>query len=135
MVALKVKKSSKPTPPPTTSPSAVPSPTQPPTDQPTYLYIGKYTLSKNKQTGCAIVITTQSGKPFTGSKYAGLAVGTPLIKYPKHFKTTVVDQGPVSVKLTKLSSKGGSGKATLLLKNGGTFDTATVTLTSRFAEP
>ena len=130
---VKVKKSSKPQ--PSASPSSEPSPTAPPTNQPVYLYLGQYTLAKAKQSGCAFLFATQNGKPFTGSKYGGLAFGSPTIKYPKHFKTTVLDQGPVQVKLSKLGANGGSGTATLLTKSGGTFDTAKIVLTYRIAQP
>jgi len=132
--AFRVKKS-KPTPipssSPTTGPSTIPSPTPIPTNRPAYIYEGEYTLAKAKQTGCAFVFTTQSGKPFTGSKYNALAFGDPLIKYPPHYKTKVVAHGAVSIKIAKLSANGGKGTATLLLGNGNTFDTAKVTLTYR----
>ena len=131
--SLKIKKSKKPTPAPSGSPVA--SPTPPPMDQPVYLYTGQYHLAKSKQTGCAYVITTQSGKPFTGSKYSGLAFGEPMIKFPKYYKEKIVAMGPVSVKLGKLSASGGKGTATLKLTNGTTFDTATVNLTYRIASP
>jgi hypothetical protein len=138
-VAIKIKKATKPTPPPTTppsgSPSTAPSPTPPPMDQPVYLYLGEYTLAKNKQTGCAYLFTTQNGKPFTGSKFSGLAFGSPSIAYPKYWKEKVIASGPVSVKLSKLSATGGNGKATLKMQNGTTYDTATVHLTYRLSEP
>lgn len=127
-VALKIKKATKPTPPPSTAPSPTP-----PMDQPEYFYFGQYTLAKAKQTGCAFLITTQSGKPFTGSKFNGLAFGSPLIKYPKYWKSKVIASGPVTVKLSKLSATGGHGTATLKLQNGTTYDTATVNLTYRIA--
>lgn len=126
---LKIKKSTKPVP----SPSS--SPTSPPMDQPEYFYFGEYTLAKAKQTGCAFLITTQSGKPFTGSKFSGLAFGAPSIAYPKYYKEKVIASGPVTVKLSKLSATGGNGTATLKLQNGTTYDTATVKLTYRLAPP
>lgn len=125
--AIKIKKSTKPIPSPSTSPSP------PPMDQPEYFYFGEYTLAKAKQTGCAYLITTQSGKPFTGSKFNGIAFGAPSIAYPKYYKEKVIASGPVTVKLSKLSATGGNGKATLKLQNGTTYDTATVHLTYRLA--
>ncbi|HZZ01271.1 MAG TPA: hypothetical protein VFE36_17050 [Candidatus Baltobacteraceae bacterium] len=138
-VAFRIKKATKPTPPPTTSPSGSPStppsPTPPPQDKPVYFYLGQYTLAKSKQTGCAFVFATQSGKPFTGSKYGALAFGEPLIAFPKYYKEKVVAHGPVTVTISKLSATGGKGSATLKLGNGSTFDTATVNLTYRISEP
>jgi hypothetical protein len=139
-VEVKYKKASKPTPPPPTNPpsgkpSTAPSPTAPPMDKPTYLYLGEYTLAKNKKTGCAFLFTTQNGKPFTGSKFGGLAFGDPLIALPKYYKEKVLASGPVSVKLSKLSASGGNGSAKLTLQNGSAYDTATIKLTYRLAEP
>ncbi|HKE35798.1 MAG TPA: hypothetical protein VKB39_00100 [Candidatus Baltobacteraceae bacterium] len=133
--AIKIKKSTKPTPVPSGSPSPGSSPTPPPHDQPTYLYFGEYTLAKTKQTGCAYLFATQSGKPFTGSKYSGLAFGSPTIKYPKYYKQKVLATGPVILKYVSLSSSGGKGTATLKLNNGSTYDTAAVTFTYRLASP
>jgi hypothetical protein len=128
---FKIKKSTKPVP----SPSTGPSPTPPPFDQPVYFYIGKYTLAKAKQTGCAFLFTTQSGKPFTGSKFAGLAFGEPQIAYPKYYKEKIIAMGPLAENLGKLSASGGKGSAKLKLKSGTLFDTAAVTFTTRIASP
>jgi hypothetical protein len=130
---LKIKKSTKPTPPPKTPPPATPSP--PPMTKPTYFYYGQYTLAKAKQAGCVLLFTTQSGKPFAGSKFSGLIVGSPKIAYPTYYKEKLVAKGPVSIKISKLSASGGIGSATLKLQNGSTFDTAKITLTYRFAAP
>lgn len=132
---IKIKKATKPTPQPSTGPSSVPSPTAVPTSQPVYFYFGEYSLVKKKQTGCAFLFATQNGKPFTGSKTGALAVGIPQIKYPKYYKETIVAEGPLSLKISKLSANGGNGVGILKLSNGSTFDTAHVTLTYRLAPP
>lgn len=131
-LSIKIKKATKPTPPPVSPP---PSPTPPPMNKPTYLYLGEYTLAKSKIIGCAYLFATQNGKPFAGSKFSGLAFGSPLITYPKYWKEKVVAHGPLTVKISKLSASGGKGTATLTLQNGTTYDTATIKFTSRLSEP
>lgn len=132
---IKVKRAAAPTPSPSGSPSTAPSPTAPPTNQPLYLYFGQYTLAKTKQSGCLFLFATQSGKPFTGSKTGAFTDGAPRVKLPKYYKERLIAHGPVNVAIGHLSATGGSGKATLLLTGGGTFDTANLKLTSRLAEP
>lgn len=123
-----VKAGKKPTPGPSTSPTTGPSSTPSPTS-PEYIYLGTYTTAKSGH-GCAILLGTVSHKNFPGTKYNAVGIGSPNVgaKYPV-FK--IISMGPLALTITKLSATGGKGTATLQNSGGGSFDTGTVTLTSR----
>jgi hypothetical protein len=116
---------------PKPAPSSVPSAKPGPRD---YFYIGTYVLKKSKQTGCAVLLATQNGKPFKGSKQNAFGVGAPLVK-AKTLKITPLESGNLSMTITGLSASGGRGSATLTTSTGAAYDTATITLTGRYTSP
>jgi predicted lipoprotein with Yx(FWY)xxD motif len=122
--------------------SATPSPTPKPTPTPTppppyyvYLYSGTYTtnistISPTATLGCALLITTQSGKPIPKTTYNGTAVGAPSFNH--YYHTSTVLTGPISpLTVHNLSSTGGTGSGTLLTSLGAKLGTVSITLTTR----
>jgi hypothetical protein len=89
---------------------------------------------KNKQDGCAILIATVNGKPFEGMHANASTLGAPNL-VPGSYKQTVADEGFVSSLVIKdLSSKGGSGSATLMTSGDKPYTTGSITLTKRIKE-
>lgn len=118
----------KPTPTPSPSPTA--SPTSTPKTMSYYFYYGQFVM-KNKQTGCAFLTGTKSGKPFKGTHYNSLTNGFPRLK-PGHYKASIAEQGAVkSITISHLSSKGGSGSVTLVTSAGKPYTSGTVKFNGR----
>jgi hypothetical protein len=124
----KVKPTPTPTPSPTPSPS--PSPTATPKPVSYYFYVGAFAM-KNKQIGCAYLITTVNGKPISGEHFNGEADGFPNLKSGSNH-VTVAQEGKISsLVISHLSAKGGSGSATLIDSNKKPYTTGSITLTGR----
>lgn len=110
--------------------SPTPSPKPP---VPEYVYYGTYKLDKHRQTGCAFLFVTQSGKAFPGLVDNALTSGAPIAKVNLHVEV-LTQQGPLSVRLDKLSATGGEGSMTLT-QGGAPFDTGTIDLVGRASLP
>lgn len=117
-----------PSPTPSTLPSAKPGP-------PDYLYTGSYTLKKSRQTGCAVLLTTQNGKSFKGSKENAFAVGSPVVKAKAWKIESTGLTGGLTLTVANLSASGGRGSAKLTTSTGAPYDTATIALTARLSSP
>ena len=117
---------------PTPTPGVTPTPIR---GTPVWIYYGKYTLKKKKETGCAFLEATKSGKPFKGSKGNAVSLGT-VITNAKHLKVKITTtEGPVTITFTGVSATGGKGSAKLITPTGGAYDTATITLVGRILLP
>jgi len=121
-----VKATPGPTPKPSTVPSAKPGP-------PDYIYTGTYALKNSKQTGCAVLMTTENGKPFAGTTQNAFAVGAPVVKAKAYNLVSTGVTGNLVLTIASLSASGGRGSAKLTTMTGTLYDTATITLTARFA--
>jgi len=120
----------KPSPTPSPSPSPSTSPTTSPKPVSYYFYVGTFAM-KNKQIGCAYLITTVNGKPISGEHFNGEADGFPNLKSGSNH-VTVSQEGEVSsLVISHLSAKGGSGSATLIDSNKKPYTTGSITLTGR----
>jgi hypothetical protein len=105
-----------------------PTPTPKPVD--VYYYTGTYTTHKSKETGCAVLIVTKSGKPL--SKGAGNGLGINTVQYAdKYVNTALSLSGVLSETVSSLSASGGHGSATLKTTKNKQYDTLTITLTKR----
>jgi hypothetical protein len=127
---VKYTKGTKPT--PTPSPGTTATPTTGPTPKPVdvYYYTGTYTTHKSKETGCAVLIVTKSGKPL--SKGAGNGLGINTVQYAdKYVNTALSLSGVLSETVSSLSASGGHGSATLKTTKNKQYDTLTITLTKR----
>lgn len=111
-----------------TRPTASPSP-----PAPEYAYYGTYKLDKHKQAGCAFLFVTQSGQPFPGLTENALTSGAPIVKVHFHVKV-LTQQGPLSVRFTKITASGGKGSMTLT-QGGVAYDTGTIDLVGRASVP
>jgi hypothetical protein len=113
-----------------------PGPTPKPGKIPAWLYYGSYTLQTSKQTGCALFITTKSGKPWIiekSGKYNAESGGIPVI-HSKHWHIVITSTyGLLTASITLSSSTSGSGTATLTSAMGAPYDMATITLVGRTA--
>ncbi len=119
----------KPTPPPSPSPTPSTSPSPTPKPVTVYIYYGTF-ATKIKQVGCAILITTESQKPFKGANYNGLTEGAPNLK--SDYGARRVTLGNIkTLVISHLSSKGGSGTMTLVQKNGNPYTTGSISLKGR----
>jgi hypothetical protein len=117
-----------PTPKPTPTPSSLP--TAPPGQSAYYIYYGSYTLKTYGQ-GCMFLLTSENGKPLKGSKSNGEAIGFAEFN-ADYTKDIHVETGSLKLTLTGLGANGGTGTAVLNnAKGGGTYDSATITLTGR----
>jgi hypothetical protein len=112
------------------TPSAIPSAKPGP---PEFIYVGTYVMKKSKETGCAVLLTTQNGKPFKGETQNAFGVGSPLVK-AKGVKISVITTGNLTMTITGLSASGGKGTAVLTTSANAPYDTATITLTGRYPE-
>jgi len=119
-----------PTPKPTATPKA--SPTPKPKFEKVWIYSGTYSLTKSKQTGCTILVTTQSGKPLE----PGLPFNASTDGFVQYTQANVNVgktklSGTISETISGLSASGGKGSVTLFTMKGSSYDTGTITLTSR----
>lgn len=114
------------TPGPTASPTSLPS------VPPEYLYYGRYTLKKSRQTGCATLITTQSGKDFPGLSDNALADGAPVVRL-KNVNLKIGTFGKLAETITGITPTSGHGTAVLRTSKGAPFDTATITIVGRLS--
>jgi hypothetical protein len=114
------------------TPGPTASPTTAPSSPPEYVYYGSYTLQKKKQTGCATLFTTQSGKDFTDIPANALSGGAPLVK-ALNFNLKVGVIGKLTEKITGVTATSGTGTAILTTSKGKPFDTATIKLVGRLA--
>jgi hypothetical protein len=112
------------------TPSAIPSAKPGP---PEFVYVGTYAMKKSKITGCAVLLTTQNGKPFKHSTQNAFGVGSPLVK-AKGLSISPVTTGNLTMTITGLSASGGKGSAILTTSAGAPYDTATITLTARYTQ-
>ncbi len=127
----------------TPSPHETPTPGVTPTPnkkEPLYYYYGNYTLKKEKQTGCAILVTTQSGKNFKGlkgKKFNAFNDEAVLVNVPKHksLHSTPTMFGTAQVSISGISATSGTGTADLLTSMGKAYDTATIKILGRLAIP
>ncbi|MBV8148169.1 MAG: hypothetical protein JO092_03665 [Candidatus Eremiobacteraeota bacterium] len=120
----------KPGSPATPTPGATPKPGK----VPAWLYYGSYTLKTSKQTGCAILITSKSGKPIittNSGKFNGESAGIPVVHVKHWHIVTTTTFGLLSAMITLSSSTSGGGSATLTTETGQPYDTATITLVGR----
>jgi uncharacterized OB-fold protein len=86
---------------------------------------------KNKQTGCAYLITTMNGKPISGEHFNGEAIGSPNLKSGSNH-VAIAQLGTISsLVISHLSAKGGSGPATLIDSNKKPYTTGSVTFIGR----
>lgn len=100
---------------------------------PEYVYYGTYSLDKHRQKGCAFLFVSQNGQPFPGLTDNALTSGAPIVKV--HFHVKVLPQeGPLSVRLDRLSASGGTGSMTLT-QGGSVYDTGKIDLVGRAALP
>jgi hypothetical protein len=120
-------------------PTPTPHPTSEPTTGPTpkpakiWYYLGNYTLKVHKQSGCAILITSQNGKPFL-STISAIAENAVTFSQPNFKEGPNLAAGVLSETVTGLSASGGHGTATLTTTKGAPYDTATITLLGRTGE-
>ena len=98
-----------------------------------YFYTGTYTTKKTKQTGCAILFYTTSGKPIDPGTGA-ISANSPQFAYPYIDASASIASGSMTEKITGLSATGGHGTAILTSMKGKAYDTATITLTKRIVE-
>jgi hypothetical protein len=118
--------------------AATPTPgtTPEPGKIPAWLYYGKYTLQTHKQTGCALLIVSKSGKPWIIEKTGKFNAddGGFAIVHAKHWHISGTTAfGFLTATITFSSSTSGSGHAMLTTETGGGYDTATITLVGRTA--
>jgi hypothetical protein len=117
---------------PTPSPSPGTSPTPNPKTIEVWVYTGTYVTAKTKQTGCATVIASKSGRPLEPG--IGSGIGTNSVQFSAPYWKTgnkPLATGLLSETVTGLSASGGKGTAVLTSSKGATYDTATITLTGR----
>ncbi len=117
---------------PTTAPSASPTSEPSPPVEDVYVYVGTYRLKKLRQTGCVYLVTSIQGKPLVGSDSATLTAAPDFSSDSFAFKRT--HQGRLIATASGLSASGGSGRLTLKTAGGGTYDTGTLTLTTRITK-
>ncbi|MDQ6929774.1 MAG: hypothetical protein M3126_03780 [Candidatus Eremiobacteraeota bacterium] len=119
---------STPTPTPTPTPAGPPSPT--PTPLPVYIYLGTYNLAfsggVNPTTGCAVFVTTQDGRPISGTNPHN-AFGSGFVQ-TSGLIISGSSSGAYTMNLTVSAS--GTGSGTLNLSDG---ETGTISITTRFA--
>lgn len=128
------------TPPPhaTPTPGVTPTPNK---KEPLYYYYGNYTLKKEKQTGCAILLTTQNGKPLKGikgKKFNALNVEDVLVSIPKHKSLRLglpTMAGTALISISGISATSGTGSADLHTNKGKAYDTAAIKILGRLAIP
>jgi hypothetical protein len=119
------------TPGPTPTPGVTPTPGGPPE----WIYYGTYTLKHKHESGCALLIATQSGKPFKKSKANAIGLGTVVTRQKWVNIGLYTALGPLTMKITGISATGGHGSASLKTRKGAKYDTATITLVGRISSP
>jgi hypothetical protein len=115
--------------------STVPTPTPAPSSNPPrpfYVYYGTFTL-KNGNTGCALLLTTQDGKPIVSTSpfNAALAAAPSILE---DISLKAVAEGFAKVKTGKLTRDGGSGSIVLVGESSpGVYTTGTLKFNGRAA--
>jgi hypothetical protein len=130
----KATKGTKPTPTPSSKPTGNPStgPTATPKPKPidVYFYTGTYRTRRSKETGCAILIVSVSGKAISKGEGSGIGVNT--VQYAaKYVNVDALTFGPLQETVSNLSASGGRGSVTMKTAKGKLYDTASITLTKR----
>jgi hypothetical protein len=102
---------------------------------PAWAYYGSFTLKKHKETGCAIVIVTENGKPWIfekTEKFNADSGGFVIVNPKEHWHISgMTGFGFLTESLTITSSTSGGGQAMLKTETGQAYDTATITLVGR----
>jgi hypothetical protein len=120
------------TPGPTPTPGVTPKPIK---GQPLYFYYGTYKLAKSKESGCAFMTATQSGKDFKHAEFNATAIGSIVTKEPFVRGTYSSTEGLLALTIQHINRTGGKGGAILSMPGGKRYDTATITLTGRISIP
>jgi hypothetical protein len=88
---------------------------------------------KNKQFGCAYLLTPRNGKLSEGSGYNSVTYGLPNLRQYL-YKGQKLQHGLISsLTISNLSSKGGTGSGTLVTLKGKPYTSGTITLIGREA--
>jgi hypothetical protein len=116
----------------TTSPTPTPAPTSNPF-RPYYLYYGTFSL-KNGNSGCALLITSQDGKPLVKtSSFNAVLAGAPAI-LADYTIASELGGGFAKIRTGKLTAKGGSGTVELQGESSpGVYTRGTIKFTGRAA--
>jgi hypothetical protein len=114
-----------------TAPTPTPAPSSAPL-RPYYLYYGTFTL-KNGNSGCALLLTSQDGKPLVKtSRFNTVLAAAPAIR--TDYTISLIGEGFSRIKTGKLTRTGGSGSIVLTAGSPPRiYTTGTIKFTGRAA--